>query len=452
MNIHLLLIILITFLLIFINDVSSDHALCWDLIPEPNNLSRKIQRPCPMVKNRKRAASTAAPANNSDMFTVSFTCSVENENPELCRKVKNAFYTAGQIISSSIKLNTPLIVNASLVNFCTTRGICLDGPTGRLTLGGAGPSRLIPIEKDQRVYPQSILKQLNKENHPEYSPYDINALFNSEGNYWFEEDGPIKLNQSDFLFVILHELIHGLGFCSGWDDHSDMLGIQNIITPTPLFLTTITGQVIFGGFREFIFDKFMVLLSDGTRISNLTEELNKFSGVGTTHNSMDDFLNYFMNTFPSSPEYQIVQKMMNISTTPKSLGILPLNKTDIKDAFILETSLSPFLPKSSISHCDYITYTKSSDFLMRYLQDPGISLKRSIRLGGNYVNGPIGPKLAETLSLIGYQIQNLPNTFKPNPNEIVVDDEINIASSLKAFNLNYLIIKFLFFYYIMMDF
>lgn len=51
-----------------------------------------------------------------------------------------------------------------------------------------------------------------------------------------------------------------------------------------------------------------------------------------------------------------------------------------------------------------------------------------------------------------YQIQNLPNTFKPNPNEIVVDDEINIASSLKAFNLNYLIIKFLFFYYIMMDF
>jgi hypothetical protein len=405
MKIYLLLILLITILLIFTNDVFSDHALCWDYLPDPSNLSQKIQRPCPMVKssdaNRKRATPVAAaPANNSEMFIVSFRCSVEIEKPELCRKVKNAFYTAGQIISSSIKLNTPLVVNASLVNFCETRGICKSG-TGRLTLGGAGPSRLIPIEKDQRVYPQSLLKQLNKENHPEYSPYDINALFNSEGNYWFEEDGPIKPNQSDFLFVVLHELIHGLGFCSGWDDHSDLLGIQNLITPAPLFLISTTGQVIFSGFREFIFDKFMVLLSEGTYTSNITAELNKFSGVGSVHNSMDDFLIYFMNTFPSSPEYEITQKMMNISTTPKSLGILPLNKTDVKDAFILETSLLPYLPKSSISHCDYITYAKSPDFLMRFLQDPGVSLKKSIRLGGNYANGPIGPKLADTLSLIG---------------------------------------------------
>ncbi|GBB84495.1 hypothetical protein RclHR1_11050012 [Rhizophagus clarus] len=401
MKIHLLLI---TFLLIFANDVLSDHAFCLDFLPDPTNLSHKIQRPCPVVKSsdadRKRAISVATPANNSDMFTVSFSCLVENEKPDLCRKVENAFYTAGQIISSSIKFNTPLVVNASLVDFCKSAGICQSG-TGRLTLGGAGPSRFIPIEKDQRVYPQPLLKQLDIENHLEYSPYDINALFNSEGNYWFEEDGPIKPDQSDFLFVILHELIHGLGFCSGWDDHSEFLGIKNMITPAPLLLTTSTGQVIFGGFREFIFDKFVILLSDGTYLSNFTTELNKFSGIGTIHNSMNDFLHYFINTFPSSPEYQITQKMMNISTTSKSLGILSLNKTDIKDAFILETSLIPYLPKSSISHCDYTTYTKSSDFLMRYLQDPGVSLKKSIHLGGNYENGPIGPKLAETLSLIG---------------------------------------------------
>ena len=40
-----------------------------------------------------------------------------------------------------------------------------------------------------------------------------------------------------------------------------------------------------------------------------------------------------------------------------------------------------------------------------------------------------------------YQTQNLPNPFKPNLNEL---EEISIASSLKTFNLNHIIIKFLF--------
>ncbi|RIA82639.1 hypothetical protein C1645_809537 [Glomus cerebriforme] len=424
MKIYLSLIILITLLLIFANNVLSNHSLCWD-VPDPMNLFHQIQKPCPMVKSSD-INSKRAPVNGSDMFIISFSCSVENENPELCQKVKSAFDMAGQIITSEIKLTTPLVVNATFIDFCKTIGICRSGT--RLTLGGAGPARL-SLEQDQRIYPQPLLKQLVNENHTEFSQFDINAQFNSEEDYWFEGDGPIKPNQSDFLFVILHELIHGLGFASGWGDYSEILGIQNIITPMPLFLTeTDTGQVIFAGFRELIFDKFMVILPDGTRVSDINAELNKFSGVGTRYASMNDFLSYFISTFPSSPQYSIAQRMMNISTTPKSLGILSLNKTDVKDAFILETSLIPFLPKSSISHCDYATYTKSSDFLMRYLQDPGVSLKKSIRLGGNYAGGPIGPKLAETLTLMGYQNQSLPNPFKQLPDEKEIESNQSTAS------------------------
>lgn len=99
-----------------------------------------------------------------------------------------------------------------MVDFCKTIGICSTN-AGRLTLDGAGPARLIHMVENgvQRVYPQPLLKQLVKGDHPEYSPFDIIAQFNGEGDYWFEGDSPIEPNQSDFLFVILHELIRGLG-------------------------------------------------------------------------------------------------------------------------------------------------------------------------------------------------------------------------------------------------
>ncbi len=38
---------------------------------------------------------------------------------------------------------------------------------------------------------------------------------------------------------------------------------------------------------------------------------------------------------------------------------------------------------------------------MRYLQDRGVSLKQSIRLGQDRSGGPIGPKLTETLVTLG---------------------------------------------------
>ncbi|CAG8511123.1 10273_t:CDS:2, partial [Funneliformis caledonium] len=381
-----------------------------------------------MIKSS--AIKKRAPTNNSEMFITSFKCNVDNS--ALCQKVKKSFDTAGQIITSTIELNTQLVVNATLLDFCKEIGQCPD-KMGHVTLGGAGPARFIPLEGPDgvlRVYPQALLKQLVQGIDLGFYKYDINAYFNSQADYWFEEDGSIKPGQSDFLFVILHELIHGLGFASGWDSYSEILGIPDIVTPSPFVFQEDDGKIIFGGFQEFIFDQFMVLLPEGSRASDITAELNKFPGIGTKYDSIDDFLNSFAIRFLSSPQYTISQQMMTRATTPKSLGILPLNKNNVEDAFILETSIIPYRPKSSISHCDYATYTNTPDFLMRYLQDPGVSLKESIRLGKNYAGGPIGPKLTEILTLLGYQIQDLPNPYKPNPDEVGKGS----ASSLKTFS------------------
>lgn len=86
MKIYLSLILSTTLLLLLTNKVLSNELLfimtnitdtiCWD-VPDPTNLSHKIQKSCSTVKSRKRAS-------EDKMFTVSFSCLVEDHKSELC--------------------------------------------------------------------------------------------------------------------------------------------------------------------------------------------------------------------------------------------------------------------------------------------------------------------------------------------------------------------------------
>ncbi|CAG8828224.1 7_t:CDS:2, partial [Cetraspora pellucida] len=212
-------------------------------------------------------------------------------------------------------------------------------------------------------------------------------------------------SQSDFLFVILHELIHGLGFTSGYDDYINTT--PQALTPQIMYTQSSNG-ITFNSFLEMVFDKCMVILPSGQRVSNITQQLNTFKGTFT--NGQD-----FITKFKASSQYQLALQLMTDAITPNSLGLLPVNSTNVKNAIILETTLNPYRSGSSVSHLDYKTYTRTSDFLMRYLQERGISLRQSVALGGNYPNGPIGPNLRLFLQSIGYTIQYKPGPFDPIP-------------------------------------
>ncbi|CAG8556699.1 14525_t:CDS:1 [Acaulospora colombiana] len=253
-----------------------------------------------------------------------------------------------------------------------------------------------------RLFPQSLVKQMNLNNHPTYSSFDIYAMFNSEANYWFDGDGEIQTDQTDFLFVIVHELTHGLGFTTGYDDYlnSPAVALTPQISINP---STNSSGFSFVGFVDMIFDKFMVILSTGQRVSDITKQLNTFAGgPGALFSSTAQFVSQFKN----SSQYKLAQQMMEYATTSKAIGLLPVNSSNISQAIILETSLVPYASGSSISHVDYKTYTRTSDFLMRYLQDMGTTLGQSIIWGGNYSGGSVGPKLRLFLGLMGYTIQN----------------------------------------------
>ncbi|CAG8759290.1 2854_t:CDS:2, partial [Dentiscutata erythropus] len=326
--------------------VCADNTpICWDHL-NPLKPSERKRVSCYSTTNTNSNDLSFTKRDESDMFNVTFTCLVNNQT--LCNKVKNAFDSAGQIIAAAIAFKTPVTVNATFTNFCSVSKQC-SLTSG--TLGGASPARSIQITDDdgvQRLFPQSLVKQKNFTgiNHSMYSDFDIFAIFNSQAGYWFEGDGEMKNSQSDFLFVILHELIHGLGFTSGYDDFIN-------VSPqalTPQIFSEGTGDIIFSGFVEMVFDKCMAILPSGQRISNITKQLN--------------------TTF-----------------------LLPPKSTDISNATILETTLNPYSFGSSVCHFDYKTYNRTSDFLMRYLQERGLTLRQFIYLGGNYPYGPIGPKL-----------------------------------------------------------
>jgi hypothetical protein len=327
---------------------------------------------------------------NDNMFVVKFSCSINNK--ALCDKVQNVFATAGKFITSTLNLKAAINVNAQLQDFCATEGLCDSQQT---VLGAGKPARLVPFqdptENKMRFYPQALFKQLDLPNHPEYGPDDITAIFNSNVNYFFEGDKSLSPRQVDMLYVVIHELVHGLGFVPAWNDN---LGIQ-ALTPS---IGIANGK---GQFLELIFDKYLVLFPSGKQLATFADEINQFQ---LDPNQSDDQI---AQSFKSSPQYPIAHDLYQKAMERGSMAFLtntniqPNTQLTLDDVALLETSLTPFQPGSSIGHVDLDTYLKSSDFLMMYTY-PHATLGQMMSIAGSTnTTGPIGPKLRSILGILG---------------------------------------------------
>ncbi|CAJ0911716.1 2208_t:CDS:2 [Entrophospora sp. SA101] len=354
---------------------------------------------CPYVKSPTRNSKFDSQIINSkNNFIINFECQLPDNKQ--CDKAKFAFENSGVILTSALSLNTPIIINATFTIF--------DGPIADL-IGAAGPFRFMPLKDNdgiERLYPQALVKQFQFDSHPEFSSADIVAQFNSKSPFWFEGDPPIRKDQIGFQELVLHELLHGLGFISSLDDY--IHPVPKIITPEIVGLKYTSdgvdtkSPIKFKGFIEMAFDKYIVFLSDGKLLSNTTAQINQlFTGSGDTTSFAN--LDAFIKAFSTTPQFKIGQKMLDVVTKEKTLGFLPHDKSSVKDSVILETSLKPFQHASSISHVDYKTYTNTSEFLMTFLQESGRTLNDSIAIGGNLNAGAIGPQTLSILETLGYE-------------------------------------------------
>ncbi|CAG8460303.1 1169_t:CDS:2 [Gigaspora rosea] len=357
-----------------------------------------------------------------DVYRYPSYISCQSDDSKLCGKVIETIQEAGSILSSVLVLKTPVYVNLSVYDFCADDPLC-NGDYA-FDPGYAQPTLLYLLRDDdgvERLYPQSLAKQFNSSFNPGFNSPDIYGEFNLALNYWFKNDPPIEYNQYDFLGLVLHEMCHGLGFQTSWSTWSPDDSPQYI---TPMLMTVEdyeylwednydpNKQVTWIGFREYIFDKYLVFTKSGQYVSSKTAALNEFfNNNDVIKGSYYDFQQKFI----SSPQYAIAKEMMNISTQPQTLGLVNWNLTsyhntstqgpfNISDLFVVDTS-NAFDPYNSINHVDYTIYTNTSDFLMRFQIFPGETVKGDIKLGGKFpkgqLTGAIGPKLRRFFETIG---------------------------------------------------
>ncbi|RIB19242.1 hypothetical protein C2G38_2141725 [Gigaspora rosea] len=384
----------------------SANLQCIDYL-DPLNPRNKILVPCPHVKSNNKIEvrdRNRSKSDSNNMFDLMFNCDLDDE--KMCNKAKSTFESVGKTLTSKLLLNTRIGLNATF------------RPLEGNLLGSAGPSRAIPFRDEDgkiRLYVQALAKQFQLQVHPEYASVDILADFNSNFPFWFEGDPQIQPNQIGFEELVLHELMHGLGFLSGWNN--DYLEEDSLfLTPNIDGIIFNVGdniernsELIFRGFLESAFDKYMVLISNKTRTTELTSKLDKFlNGQDTKFAS----INEFKEKFKVSPQFDIAKQMYNICVESNSIGFLLNTSNSKNDVVILETGINPFQGGSSLSHVDEKLFDNSSEFLMTFEQTPGRTLEDAIAAGGgkNRKEEAIGPKILAILETLGKKKKSIRET------------------------------------------
>ena len=202
-----------------------------------------------------------------------------------------------------------------------------------------------------------------------------------------------------------HEFMHGLGFYSGWNEYLS----ASVLTPdpSPLLANQLISMVNPSNnamhpnqFLESAMDRLLRIIKVDNKttsipISDYTKRLNKIEATSVAE-------------LMRSPAFQETKDFNKIATEAETLGI---HLSSQKNPVTLETSLRPFQPGSSISHVSLAHYSHTPDFLMRFMQDRGLSLEEAVKQGGG--TGPIGPLLMRIFEEIGYSTVETPDVIPP---------------------------------------
>lgn len=143
--------------------------------------------------SKPRSLSAASLSNNlknlteddddPNQMTFDLTC---HSDSVTCNGVAETLTKAIEIITSVFQFETPLAINASFINFCDGNSEC----NKIRSIGQAYPSisyiMVDCTDNITRMYPQPLLKQFTDlKVKPNWEPYDINAQFNSQENWYF---------------------------------------------------------------------------------------------------------------------------------------------------------------------------------------------------------------------------------------------------------------------------
>jgi hypothetical protein len=216
-----------------------------------------------------------------------------------------------------------------------------------------------------------------------FAEFDILAEFNSDFPFYFSASNQtIQPNQTDFEFVVTHELTHGLGFGTSLIQWSSAMNSRDFLPSdflAPLFNTVGSGTAkntrVLSWQPLSVYDSFLVDSGSGRSIVDISRPIFDFNPANRT---VLEFVTEFVKsgkpfeaskqvfaTLTSSPSGRIVfQPSLPPGSTNAGGGTKSNLELSSNDPLSVQTSSNTFQEGTSVVHCFYSSCIESQDFIM----------------------------------------------------------------------------------------
>ena len=344
--------------------------------------------PAELLDSKKALTVTDMP------FNISVVC--KDITDSKCTLAKTALKSAADKLATVLQIRKTINIQVGFRSFCpSVRRSCeLRG-----VLGAAAPSSFFLGHRgDQKSswYPQGIVKQYATSKSITYEPFDLIAEFNADQSFYFASSGSsINRDEIDFELVVMHEIIHGLGFFSTWQYYNQEVDSQ-IREPVfaPAMRLDERGRTQ-GWLGLTIFDTF---LRDASTDTSLFDLGAKMTSVNIKDQSL---VNALSNILRNNDAKDAATVAFKAATSISGLVFASNSR-----------SISLYAPKryssgSSVSHLNTNLFNSSAEFLMCHdaSSKAGISLTSAISSFPTNIGG-LGPLTREILGMIGWPVVN----------------------------------------------
>ncbi|OUM61723.1 hypothetical protein PIROE2DRAFT_12223 [Piromyces sp. E2] len=367
-----------------------------------------------------------------EAFQIDFSCNFSTD-AKTCRKAENTIKKATDVLSKVLYIYSgPILINATFSSFCELThpdgSACNADDPSRRKLGQAYPYSSYPAkavdpvdgDTDTYLYPQALLRQLNivSDDKPDFQNYDITAEFNSDVNWYFEEneDDRIDDDQHDFLYVAVHELIHGLGFISSWKTPLSM--DFHYLTPRAKMGVARNEDVILGWYQMQIFDKYIQFNKSGLYLKDMGKKIMQYENSGEMIRQ-----DAWLEGFHKSEAGQVAQEVYDLATAGKNVFSITSEENNL--VTFLQTFENKFLVGTCMGHLDNDEYTNKPDFLLRSYVPKGEDIDDLIQKGSysylskeeksrkdQWQKTAFGPHLISVMETIGWPTKYHPERRK----------------------------------------
>ncbi|KAI0243587.1 hypothetical protein L0F63_004193 [Massospora cicadina] len=301
----------------------------------------------------------------------------DTEPGENYRKAQHALKLAAILLENNIAFKRPIKIYVQRVSPCIEEGRCSAHPA----LGT--PTAFYKVNdafSPYTLYPQALIKQLSKyrSQFAYTDPIDIKIEINWDYNHYFPMDYPRRFNldQQDFLDLVLHETLHGLGFVSNFKMRE-----FGFVTTTPTsagpskvaFMSTIYDWYLYDSVTHV---HFASILNEGIKLNHGT---NIGAAIDQTH---------LTNRY---------QQITTAALTPNRIIFTSISGQNIT----LDTGSTPIHSPSHLS----IAYKQTQDDIMNPVATRGRGISSYIHNFKSWHASPFGPKTLDILATIGYQLK-----------------------------------------------